>query len=278
MKKILVLVAALIAAGNLMAQSDTTVTKSDTLVVGNFIIIKKDRKASSSDTSEYQVSKRKNKSNISTNWAILDVGFANVRDETSYGSAETNAYLFGGSQHFSEQDMKLRTSKTSNVNLWFFMQKLNVSRHVLNLKYGMGLEMYNFRYSKNISYRENIASGNPGVFRDSVEFSKNKLYAGYITVPFMLNVNFTPERRKGFSLSAGISAGYLIGSRNKQVSNARGKQKFKGDFDLEKWRLAYIAELGLGPVRLYGSYSINPLHERGLKQYPYAVGIRFSNF
>jgi hypothetical protein len=282
MKKVVIAIAALLAAGNVFAQSDSTSSKADTIKVGNFIIIKKDKKGSSSDryssdSDSVKVTKRK-KSNVSTNWSIIDIGFANVRDETAYGSAEANGYLRGGATPFTKDDMKLRTTKSSNVNFWLFMQKVNVSKHVLNLKYGLGLEMYNFRYSKNISYRENLPGGVTGVFRDTVQFSKNKLYAGYITVPFMINVNTTPGRKRGFSFSAGVSAGYLVGSRNKQISNERGKQKIKGDFDLEKWRVAYIAELGLGPIRLYGSYSMNPLHERGLKQYPYAVGLRLSNW
>jgi hypothetical protein len=280
MKKVIVAIAALLAVGNVFAQTDTTKRKSDTVVVGNFIIIKKDRNRSAGDTTKdtnIQISKRKRRnSNLSTNWSIVDVGFANIRDKTVYGSAEANAYLQGGSQNFTSADMKLRTTKSSNVNYWLFMQKLNVAKHVVNLKYGLGLEMYNYRYSTNISYREK--NGAAYIFRDTVAFSKNKLYAGYITVPFMLNINATPDRRKGFSFSAGVSAGYLVSSRNKQISNERGKQKIKGDFDLDKWRLAYIAELGLGPIRLYGSYSINPLHEKGLKQYPYAVGIRLSNW
>lgn len=264
------------AAGNGFAQTDTTVEKSDTIVVGNFKIIKKDRKGGDGDDgTSFEISKRRKKSNISTNWSILDIGFANVRDETAYGSAAANDYLQGSGVHFTEADMKLRTNKTSNVNFWLFMQKLNVAKHVVNLKYGIGLEMYNFRYRSNISY---VESPKVGVIRDSVQFSKNKLYAGYVTVPFMVNINATPDRRRGFSFSAGVSAGYLVGSRNKQVSNERGKQKIRGDFDLEKWRLAYIAELGLGPIRIYGSYSINPLHERGLKQYPYAIGLRLSNW
>lgn len=274
MKKVMIAIAALLAAGNVFAQADTVKSKSDTVIVGNFIIIKKG-KGPDGDTSKtgITIARRKKRNNLSTNWSILDIGFANVRDKTAYGSAEANAYL-QGVPAFTKDDMKLRTSKTSNVNYWLFMQKLNIAKHVLNLKYGLGLEMYNFRYSTNISYRENPVR----VIRDSVSFSKNKLYAGYITVPFMLNINATPGRKHGFSFSAGVSAGYLVGSHNKQVSEARGKQKTKGDFDLDKWRLAYIGELGLGPIRLYGSYSINPLHERGLKQYPYAIGIRLSNW
>lgn len=278
MKKVLIAMTALFAALNVFAQSDSTKSKPDTIKVGNFVIIKKDRRgtdANTYDTTHVKISRRKRNSNISTNWSIVDIGFANVRDQTAYGSAEANAYL-KGSPAFTKDDMKLRTSKTSNVNYWLFMQKVNITKHVLNLKYGLGLEMYNFRYSNNISYRED--KGVAYVFRDTVNFSKNKLYAGYITVPFMLNVNTTPGKKRGFSFSAGVSAGYLVGSRNKQISNERGKQKTRANFDLEKWRVAYIAELGLGPIRLYGSYSINPLTEKGLKQYPYAVGIRLSNW
>lgn len=270
MKKLIVAIAALFAAGNVLAQDEPT-DKADTMKVGNFTIIKKN--GPGSDTTDFEISKRKRKSNVSTNWFVVDLGFANFKDETVYGSAEANGYMLGGSQPFTKNDMKLRTAKSSNVNIWV-MQKLNVAKNVLNLKYGIGLEMFNYRYSTNISYRENPAR----IVRDSVQFSKNKLYAGYISVPFMVNLNLTPKKDKGLSLSAGVSAGYRIGSRNKQISQERGKQKTKGEFDLEQWRVAYIADLGLGPVRIYGSYSMTPLHQRGLKQYPYAVGIRFSNW
>ena len=157
------------------------------------------------------------------------------------------------------------------------MQKLNLVKHVVNLKYGFGLEMYNFRFDRNISYRKNPQ---PFIFNDSINFSKNKLYAGYLSVPFMINVNPTPGRRHGFNFSAGISAGYLVGSHEKQISDERGKQKIHDDFNLNPWRLAVVGEVGLGPIRLYGSYSLNTLHKdiTGMQQYPYAVGIRFSSW
>ena len=94
------------------------------------------------------------------------------------------------------------------------MQKLNVAGRVLNLKYGLGLEMFNFRYKNDISYNNNPDY----IFRDSIDFSKNKLYVGYATIPFMININPTPRSHHGFSLSAGVSAGYKIGSHTKQVS------------------------------------------------------------
>jgi hypothetical protein len=281
------MLAALLLASKGYAQTDSTKkTEPDTIRVGNFVIIKKNKTSAANDNDDDNhrsinihigSDKNNNRSIVSTNWFIFDLGFANWRDKTNYGSAEANSYLkplSSTDSPFTKDSLKIKTTKSSNVNVWLFIQKLNVSKHVLNFKYGLGLEMYNYRYESNISYHKSPAY----IYRDTVEFSKNKLFAGYITVPFMININTTPDNQHGLSLSAGMSAGYLAGSLNKKISDERGKEKVRGDFNLEKWRLAYIAEIGLGPVRLYGSYSINPLHENGLKQYPYAVGIRLSNW
>jgi len=285
MKQLAFAIMAILCLQITYAQSDTIPpNQPDTIKVGNFIIIKKDKKAvEENGSTNINISinpgdktyYKKKHSAISTNWLILDLGFANLRDKTEYGSVAANNYLHAnGGAPFTKDDLKLNTGKSSNVNLWFFMQKLNLTHQVVNLKYGLGLEMYNYRYDNNISYNKNPAY----IFRDSVDFSKNKLYVGYITVPLMININATPGKRNGFSFSAGVSAGYRIGSKNKQVSDERGKQKIRGDFDLNPWRFAYVAEMGIGPVRIYGSYSINALHQEGLVQYPYVFGLRLSNW
>ncbi len=290
MKSVIYTIAALMLVVSGFAQQDTTKpNEPDTIKVGNFVIIKKNKSSNTHDTSNQSNTHvlvdigsggegsyhHRHKSIVSTNWLIFDLGFANWRDKTIYGSPEADAYLHASAgSHFTSSDLDLKNAKSSNVNIWLFMQKLNITNHVLNLKYGLGLEMYNYRYETNITYHKNPAY----IFMDTINFSKNKLAADYITIPFMINISPFTRKRQGLSFSFGVSAGYLYSSRNKQVSDERGKQKIRGDFDLEPWRFAYIGEVGLGPVRLYGSYSFNTLHERGLKQYPYAVGVRFSNW
>ncbi len=103
--------------------------------------------------------------------------------------------------------------------------------------------------------------------------------ADYVTVPFMINLRTNPNSSsKGLSLSAGVSMGYLYNGRNKQISGERGKRKNKGDYDLEKWKFSYIGELGLGPIRLYGTYAPKSIFENGLNLMPYNIGIRLSNW
>jgi hypothetical protein len=281
MKKIYLVMAALLVAGASFAQNDTTrsttdsTNRVDTVKVGNFIIIKKSRGyGESRKTTDVTVVRKPYKpTRLSTNWFIFDLGFANINDQTNYANAGDYLRNLNGHGLPGKDDLKLKASKSSNVNIWLVMQKLNIAKGYVNLKYGVGLEMFNLRYDSKVNYNKNPAY----IFNDSISFSKNKLYAGYISVPLMLNVNLTPGR-KGFSFSAGVSAGYLVGSHDKQISGERGKEKTKGDIGLEQFRLAYIGELGLGPVRLFGSYSLTKLHDRGLEQYPYSFGIRFSNW
>ncbi|MCW3082289.1 MAG: hypothetical protein JWR87_3719 [Segetibacter sp.] len=278
-------IAAVMVAGASFAQTDstkrvadTTTNRVDTVRVGNFIIIKKRRdNAGEKTTTNVSIEKKPYKpSKISTNWWIFDLGFANVNDKTNYAGTEAQSFLrsVGPGGKPGKDDLKLRSAKSSNVNIWVVMQRINLIKGYVNLKYGLGLEMFNFRYENSIRYNK----APNYIYRDSINFTKNKLYAGYATVPFMLNLNTSPGRKKGLSVSAGVSAGYLVGSHTKEVSAERGKQKTKGDIGLEKFKLAYIGELGIGPIRLFGSYSRTKLHENGLEQYPYSLGIRFSNW
>ena len=154
------------------------------------------------------------------------------------------------------------------------MQRLRIVKGV-NLKYGLGLELNNYRFDdERIRFQENptLIILDPG-YKD---LKKNKLAADYVTVPLMLNFNLTPDRKQGFGFSAGISGGYLYSSRQK-IKNG-DVSKLRDDFDLRKWKVSYIGELNLGPVRLYGSYALKSMWEKGLDQTPYSIGIRLSHF
>ena len=168
------------------------------------------------------------------------------------------------------------------------MQRINLIKKNVNLKYGLGVELNNYRYKTStlsLSYKEGGQipytggqTNKPFIFRDSISFSKNKLAADYLTVPVMLNFSTTPRHNKPtFGFSAGVSFGYLYSQRNKQKSDERGKLKNKGDYDLEKFKLSYVAELTLGPVKFYGSYSPKSMYEHSLDMRPYNFGLRFSN-
>ncbi len=219
--------------------------------------------------------------NIETNWFIFDLGFSNFVDKSPtlyWLAANPNSLPYGPGPIMSPENFTLNNKKSTNVNVWVVSQKLNLYQHKINLKYGLGLEMFNFRFDKSISFREDIASN---VKYDVVSFTKNKLLVKYLTVPVQINFTPNPTNGKAFYASMGLSVGYLWNAKNKQISGERGKENFRGNFNLNDWRFATIGEIGVGVVRLYGSFANNNLFNKNqsfLDMHPFAVGLRFSRF
>ena len=220
--------------------------------------------------------------NTETNWWILDLGFANFIDKSPtmyYLAANPNLIRPNPGNFVYPEDFSLNNKKSTNVNLWVVTQKLNLYQHKINLKYGLGVEMFNFRFDKPISFREDIETK---VKYDDVFFTKNKLLVKYLTVPVQINFKPNPYMKKGFYASIGMSAGYLWNAKNKQISGERGKEKFRGNFNLNDWRFATIGELGVGSIRLYGSFANSNLFNKdqldNIDLQPFAVGLRFSKF
>jgi hypothetical protein len=273
MKRNILLVAVLCMAVAVSAQNDSTGKNNsnnngDTIHVGNMLIIKDGDQQASDDNSK---SHHKNfyhrpykPSNINTNWMIVDIGFANFNDKTHYMSPVNSGWF------------NLRNGKSVDVNIWLFMQRLNLIKHVVNLKYGLGIELNNYRYTSPILLTGNEAD--PVKYDSLRHYKKNKLAADYVTVPLMLNFNLTPHHYEGFGFSVGVSVGYLYSSRQKTITVENGKQKNHNNFDLEPWKISYIAELQLGPVKLYGSYATRSMFKSDFDQTPYNVGIRLSNW
>ena len=215
---------------------------------------------------------------ITTNWWIFDLGFANFIDRSHNMDNSTMVGSSSSASLVSSKDFKLNNVKSSNVNIWIVQQKASLYKNYWNLKYGIGIEMYNFRFQRPISF-----SNTPGnnIYFDDVNFTKNKLFVEYLTVPVQLNYHSNPQNRKSFYASLGVSAGYLIQSHTKQISEERGKRKVNGNFNLNNFKMATIGELGVGSLRLYGSYNLTNMFDENLNHFdltPFAIGVRFSKF
>ena len=278
MKSILLVCVAACLFNSGFAQNDTTGKKetNDTIHIGGMIIIKKpgnnNNEVITGEKTARIPSRKRTPQNLTTNWWIIDMGFSGFNDKTVYASAEAQAFAPGSTEEWFD----IKSGKSRNVDIWFFMQRLNIIKHVVNLKYGLGLELNNYFFDdESIRFQKNPTL----VVMDNAlkGAKKNKLAADYLTVRLMLNFNFTPERRNGFGFSAGISAGYLYSARQK-VKFSDDKVKVHNDFDLQDWKLSYVGEINLGLVKLYGSYAFQSMWERGLDHTPFTAGIRFSNW
>ena len=262
----------------------------DTIRVGNLVIVKP-----INDTVEvekymprkkakirYRTTRKFNNIDNRTSYFDWDFGFANYIDKSPIllYTAIPNSLIppIGEPPAYaSSQSMALNHLKSTNVNLWFAQQRVKLIKNFASLQYGVGLEMFNFRFEQNISFRDDVINK---VKFDNINFSKNKLFVNYLTVPLKVNINLTPGARRPLHASLGMSAGYLLKARNKQISSERGKEKYNGTFNLNNWRIATIGELGFGDFTLYGSYSRTNLfndEQNAFQLNPIAIGIKLSD-
>lgn len=269
-------------------KKDTTVLfNSDTLQLGRYKIVASEKsttrfnkgwiKGEIDGVKIYKTPKKLN--NISTNWFAFDLGYANYIDKSPI---LMYAMLYPGmimpANYVTPNNLKLNNSKSSNFNVWIVQQKVNLYQHQLNVKYGIGFEMFNFRLEQPVSFRNDLPSK---MVMESISFTKNKLFTKYLTVPLQFSYQSNPQNNRSFYVSAGMSAGYLIDSRNKQISAQKGKQKYDGNFNLNNWRVATIGELGVGGIRLYGSYGLTNMFDKQatyFDMHPISIGLRFSKF
>ena len=283
MKRFFTLCIALCTLKMGLAQTDSTKQDApDTIHVGGMVIVREKGSKPAEESRKnknphipHHVDKR---SNISTNWWIVDLGFSNYNDRTDIHSA--GAQAFAPAYQQNSEWPSLLGGKSRNVNIWIFMQRLNLIQHSLNLKYGAGLELNNYFYDDvRVRYVENPTTI---ILDPNLQFAKkNKLAADYLTVPVMLNFNFTPNKTNSsynsFGFSVGVSAGYLYSARQKTKLDGN-IAKTHGNFDLDHWKLAYVGEILLGPVKFYGSYAFKSMWTKGLDQTPYTFGFRISTW
>lgn len=206
---------------------------------------------------------------------VVDIGVNTIQDKTIYSNAAAQTLLNVPADQKNSNLFSLQNAKSINVNVWPVLVKwrpVKTEHQKLYFYSGIGLQMYNFRFTKDISYLNNTQ---PEVFMDTVSFSKNKLGFTYLSVPlgFTLKTKLAPKAWLVYG--AAITGGYRISSWTKQISAERGKQKNHDSFDFNDFNSCVTGEIGVaGYLRLYVSYQLTSLQTTGLDQHPLCIGIR----
>jgi hypothetical protein len=207
---------------------------------------------------------------------MIDIGVNTLMDNSNYASATTKAFLQVPSSLQNENLFSLRNGKSINVNIVPVAGKWRIysgDKQKIHMGLGVGLQMYNFRFTKDISYLNNTT---PEIIMDTVGFTKNKLGLTYLYMPLMMTFKTKLGDKAWLVYGAGVSAGYRVSSWTKQVSAARGKDKNHDKFNFADFNTCVTGEIGLdGYFRLFASYQMTALHDNALDQKPISIGIRF---
>ncbi len=103
---------------------------------------------------------------------------------------------------------------------------------------------------------------------------KSKLAVSHLHIPLLLKFETNPNnRKKSFEIGAGAFGGVLLSARTKIKTLDGQKTKHWDDFNLNKFRYGFVAELGYGWFNIYGSYSLSEMFAKG--QGPVANPVSF---
>jgi len=263
--------------------------QSDTIKIGQFLISKPELKSNLSweeiiknkDLNglklNYKKSTKTNFKQLETSWFAFDVALVNYLDETKYAENKPLSNPSIG-QPLSKFKMQLNNGKSTNINIWVVQQKYRFKNPALYLKYGLGVEMFNFRYEYGINFRKNESMY---IYLSDATYEKNKFFTSYLSAPVQFGYDFKLKNDKLVGISGGLVTGYLFKSYNKQINRELGKEKYKSNFSLRDMRLAGIVEIRIDKLKFFGTASLqNMLDKMSTNQslYPYSFGLRFSKF
>lgn len=108
-------------------------------------------------------------------------------------------------------------------------------------------------------------------------YKKNKLRAIYLTAPLMIEFCGNESGDDGFYFAAGVIGGVRIGSSVKTVTegDSKLKQKVKGTYGLDAFRLDAAMRLGYDDWGVYLNYNVMPLFDtdKTAAVYPLTFGV-----
>jgi len=254
------LIAVLICActGTVIAQEKPKPAK-DTLVVITTDTLKKDKRkritidfgkedSTDSDTVEREY-KPASKFSAQFTLARVDIGLSTYIDNGSFTLSPENAYL----EH--------ERWKTSNFGIELFQMGYRFNNN-FKVYLGAGLDWNHIRLTENITFQKKQPTLT--YIEEPIEFKKNRFSSQYLRVPLSFQLR-TNDDQKGNKMHFvfGPEVGFLLNGKVKQVSNDRGKEKFKDDYNFNPFRYGAFARLGYGGMGIYAKYYMNDVFADG---------------
>jgi hypothetical protein len=172
--------------------------------------------------------KKKNTVSVGLVFDHFDLGFSRYLDKGSFTLSQANSFL------------EFEPAKTSNVGFDFFEMKYK-SGSKFAFYIAAGLDWNHIRLKQHITILKDqpVLDYQP----ENIAFSKNRLSSRYLRIPIGFEFNTPVQKGKYFRVVAGPELGFLLNGKLKQISEQRGKEKFKDDYNFNPFR--YGAHLRL---------------------------------
>lgn len=222
---------------------------------------------------------KRNSKKVSFSYGNLELGLNNLIDNSKYEQPNAdllNSFSNVDQQNINEDFFDLKNGKSWFVNIYPVAMNVKLVRQS-NFKIDMisqlGLQVYNFRFQKDISY---LSVPTAAYTMDNIKYSKNKLSINYLNIPILFRFSHKVDAKNWISYGAGATFGYRLSSWTKQVSSEHGKVKNHDGFNLNDFNATVNAEIGYNKTHLFASYQLTNIYKTsGLIQQPISFGVRF---
>jgi hypothetical protein len=190
------------------------------------------------------------------------------------------------------ENFSLKFWGTRTVNIYYqYDIRILKSRMSFVPGIGVSLERYGFKKERTFTYdaEDSLKLVLPAEY--GLDIRKSSLITNFIEVPLELKYSSKPDDpARSFKVSIGGRVGYLYDSFTKIKYRENGetkKLKDKQDWNVNKFRYAVSAKIGLGNFSLFGYYNLTNLFEDGKgpylkntqKDFPtFTVGVSLSSF
>lgn len=191
----------------------------------------------------------------------LDIGFAKLIDNGSFDLSAANDFL------------SYKPWKTSTVSFDILQMGYRFNSN-FKIYVAGGFDWTLIRLKKNITIQKNTTDLT--YINEPIIFSKNRFSSSYVHIP--LNFEFrTKENSKGkrFYVVAGPEVGFLLNGKVKQISDERGKEKFKDDYNFAQFRYGGSLRVGTNGIALFAKYYASDMFDstpqKGLKSMSFGL-------
>lgn len=157
-------------------------------------------------------------------------------------------------------------------NLNFIEHKFKIYQNYVGLTTGLG---FNWTQIGLKQYNLNVDNDSLWAVTDTVNvYKRNTLRAIYLTAPLMLEFCTSNEENGKFYLAAGVIGGVRIGSSVKTKTDDN-KDKTKGTYGLEAFRLDAAVKLGYKNFGVFANYNLLPMFDtdKTAAVYPLTFGL-----
>lgn len=144
-----------------------------------------------------------------------------------------------------------------------------VSNGAVSLVTGLGLEVNNYRFDKNVTLQKNAEGVIVPDYKyeeRGIKLSKSKLTTTYLNIPLLVHLDFgsAPYGSRQFWISGGVVGGVLLQSHTKVKSSETGKVKDRNNQNIRNFHFGYLVSVGYGAVALTAKYYPHSIFKSGM--------------